>query len=179
MERNSLRAAILAALFLVGAASGTAAGAGAAAAQAAGGVPFGVGGEHDSSEPVEISSDSLSVDQVANTALFSGSVVVGQGSLRLAADEVEVVYAAGDEGQNAVEAIRATGAVTVTNGSEAAEGDAALYRVAEGVIELEGGVVLTQGANAVAGERLTIDLNTGRGTIEGRVQTIVVPGARP
>ena len=140
------------------------------------GVPFGVG-DHDSSQPVEITSDSLSVDQVANTAVFRGSVVVGQGELRLAAEEVEVVYAGEGPGADAIETIRASGGVTVTNGSEAAEGAQAVYRVGEGVIELEGDVVLTQGPNAVAGERLSIDLNTGRGTMEGRVQTIVVPGA--
>jgi lipopolysaccharide export system protein LptA len=164
---GKIRAAALAALFVVP--SG-----GHAIAQVTGGVPFGVGSEHDSGEPVEITSDSLGVDQLANTAVFSGSVVVGQGALRLAADEVEVIYASG--GDSAIETIRATGNVTVTNGAESAEGAAALYRVAEGVIELEGDVLLTQGTNAIAGERLRIDLNTGRGNIEGRVQTIVVPG---
>jgi lipopolysaccharide export system protein LptA len=142
-----------------------------------GGVPFGVGGGHDSSQPVEITSDSLSVDQLANTAVFTGSVVVGQGELRLAADEVQVVYASGEDGGSTIDIIRATGNVTVTNGSEAAEGATAVYRVGEGRIDLEGDVVLTQGPNAVSGQRLSIDLGTGRGTIEGRVQTIVVPGA--
>jgi lipopolysaccharide export system protein LptA len=142
-----------------------------------GGVPFGVAGEHDTSQPVEITSDSLSVDQLANTAVFSGSVVVGQGELRLAADEVEVVYASDDTGANSIDTIRAAGNVTVTNGTEAAEGQTAVYRVGEGAIALEGDVVLTQGPNAVSGDRLTIDLASGRATIEGRVQTIVVPGA--
>jgi lipopolysaccharide export system protein LptA len=162
--------AVIAALFLSFAPSH-------AAAQQAAGVPFGVGGEHDAGEPVEITSDSLSVDQVANTAVFTGSVVVGQGLLRLAADEVEVVYAEQAAGGTAIDEIRARGNVTVTNGAEAAEGAEALYRVASGVIEMEGDVVLTQGPNAVAGDRLTIDLTTGQGQIAGRVQTIIVPGA--
>ena len=169
MGRSGRRSdAVLAALFLVCQSN-------VVTAQQADGVPFGMGADYDSGQPVEVTSDSLSVDQLANTALFSGSVVVGQGELRLAADAVEVTYAA--EGANAIETIRASGGVTVTNGSEAAEGEQAVYQVAEGVILLEGNVVLTQGPNAISGERLRIDLNTGRGTIEGRVQTIVVPGA--
>lgn len=142
-----------------------------------GGVPFGTAGEHDTGQPVEITSDRLSVDQLANTAVFSGSVVVGQGELRLAADEVEVTYASDETGGNSIESIRATGNVTVTNGSEAAEGQTAVYRVGDGAIALEGDVVLTQGPNAVSGDRLAINLESGRATMEGRVQTIVVPTA--
>lgn len=147
------------------------------AAQGAGGIPFGTGVEHDPALPVEITSDSLSVDQAAGTAHFRGSVVVGQGELRLAADEVEVFYADGDApGGGAVERIRASGAVTVTNGAEAAEAEEAVYRVTEGMIEMTGAVVLTQGRNAISGDRLTIDLDGSLANMEGRVQTIVVPG---
>ncbi len=149
------------------------------AAQEADGIPFGTGVEHDPGQPVEISSDSLSVDQAAGTAHFRGAVVVGQGELRLAADEVEVLYAEGETpGGGAVERIRATGAVTVTNGAEAAEAEEAVYRVATGTIEMTGDVVLTQGRNAISGDRLTIDLEGNVANMEGRVQTIVVPDAQ-
>jgi lipopolysaccharide export system protein LptA len=40
-------------------------------------------------------------------------------------------------------------------------------------------VLLTQGQNALSSETLHIDLNTGTGQLEGRVQTIFVPGATP
>jgi lipopolysaccharide export system protein LptA len=149
------------------------------AQQQVGGVPFGAAGEHDATQPVEITSDSLSVDQAANTATFRGSVVVGQGTLRLAADEVEVQYGEGADGGTSVEQIRASGSVTVTSGQEAAEGAEALYQVGAGTIEMAGDVLLTQGPNAVSGDRLRIDLESGVATIEGRVQTIVVPGQRP
>jgi lipopolysaccharide export system protein LptA len=149
------------------------------AQQEVGGVPFGVAGDHDADQPVEITSDSLSVDQATNTATFRGSVVVGQGMLRLAADAVEVQYGEGPDGATSVEEIRASGSVTVTNGEEAAEGALAVYRVEAGTIEMAGDVIVTQGPNAVSGDRLSIDLTGGLATIEGRVQTIVVPGARP
>jgi lipopolysaccharide export system protein LptA len=141
------------------------------------GLPFGVG-DHDPDQPVEISSESLSVDQAANTATFRGSVVVGQGALRLAAEEVLVQYGEGPDGVTRVEFIRAAGDVTVTNGAEAAEAQEAVYRVGPGTIEMTGEVIVTQGPNAVSGDRLTIDLAGGVANIEGRVQTIIIPGPR-
>jgi lipopolysaccharide export system protein LptA len=44
---------------------------------------------------------------------------------------------------------------------------------------MEGDVLLTQGQNALSSERLSIDLNAGTGRLEGRVQTIFVPGSEP
>lgn len=140
-------------------------------------VPFGA--SHDASQPVEITSDRLDLDQSAGTAVFTGGVKVGQGALRLAADRVEVSY---DEGGGAAGTVRrmvATGNVTLSNGEEAAEAERATYDVASGRVEMEGNVLLTQGANALSSQRLSIDLDAGTGQLEGRVQTIFVPGSRP
>ena len=46
----------------------------------------------DTSLPVEVSSDELSVDQQTGTAVFTGNVVIGQGDMRLSAQRVMVVY---------------------------------------------------------------------------------------
>jgi lipopolysaccharide export system protein LptA len=48
-----------------------------------------------------------------------------------------------------------------------------------GTVEMLGDVLLTQGGNALASERLVIDLNAGTGVLDGRVQTIFTPGAAP
>lgn len=146
-------------------------------------VPFG-DFEHDSSLPVEITSDALALDQTARTAIFTGTVKVGQGELRLAADRLEVFYAeAADGGQGGIERMVANGHVTLSNGVEAAEAENASYVVATGIVEMDGDVLLTQGRNALAGEKLRLDLNAGAGTLEGRVKTIIVPnevqGAAP
>ena len=150
-----------------------------ALAQAQAQVPFG-GLSHDATQPVEITSDRLDLDQVAGSAVFTGGVKVGQGTLRLAADRVEVFYT-GDTGSDTgqVERMVATGNVTLSNGTEAAEAEQATYEVAAGTIAMQGDVLLTQGQNALSSERLTIDLNAGTGQLEGRVQTIFVPGQRP
>lgn len=152
--------------------------AGAAAAQ---GTSVALGDfEHDNTLPVEITSDALALDQAAGTAVFTGAVKVGQGALRLAADRLEVFYAAGaDGGSGAIERMEASGNVTLSNGTEAAEAERASYVVATGLVEMDGDVLLTQGRNALASERLRIDLVAGTGQLEGRVQTIFVPGQEP
>lgn len=163
-----MRALVLTALVLACAAGG-------ARAQGAT-VPFG-GLAHDNTLPVEITSDALALDQAAGTAVFTGSVQVGQGTLRLAAERLEVVYASDETGTGAVERMVASGGVTLSNGAEAAEAARATYDVTAGMVEMEGDVLLTQGENALSSERLRIDLAKGTGVLEGRVRTIFVPGA--
>ena len=57
-------------------------------------VAFG-GLQHDSSLPIEISADSLAVDQSDGSAVFEGNVTVGQGEMRLSAGKIRVEYANG------------------------------------------------------------------------------------
>lgn len=137
-------------------------------------VAFG-GLQHDSSLPVEITSDQLSVDQSSGKAIFQGDVLIGQGSLRLSAQSVEVIYAAQDTSD--ISKLIANGNVVLVNGSEAIEAQRAEYDLKAASVFLSGNVILTQGASALSGERMTIDLNNGTGQIDGRVKTILQSGA--
>lgn len=126
---------------------------------------------------VEISADSLSIDQESGMAVFAGNVIVGIEDMRLSADRVEVIYAVGGEGgTGAISGLIARGHVVFSNGEEAAEADFANLDLEEGVIIMTGNVILTQGANALSGQSLRIDLETGTALIEGRVQTIFQTG---
>jgi lipopolysaccharide export system protein LptA len=149
---------------------------GAAAAQTQN--PFG-GFRHDSSQPIEITADALEVRQAENLAVFSGQVVAGQGTLRLAASTLTVWYAPGGDGADGsgeIDRLRAEGDVFLTSGAETARGAWAEYDVAAGRVTMGGGVTLTQGENAIRGERLSVDLNAGAGRIEGgRVQSVFRP----
>ena len=127
---------------------------------------------------VEISADSLTLDQKSGTAIFFGNVIVGIENMRLSADSVEVIYQAGtDGGTGAIVGLIAKGNVVFSNGVEAAEGDVANLDLEAGIIIMTGNVILTQGQNALSGQTLRIDLNTGTAVIEGRVQTIFQTGA--
>lgn len=142
-------------------------------------VPFG-GIAHDNTLPVEMSADTLSIDQAAGTAEFTGNVAVGQGTLRLVADRMMVKYVSENgAATGSIESITAEGHVLLTNGAEAAEGTSAVYIVATGIVTMAGDVLLTQGKNALSGQSLRIDLVAGTAFVEGRVQTIFQPAANP
>ena len=123
----------------------------------------------DPKAPIEVSADNLSVDQDSGTAVFSGNVVIGQGDLRLSAGSVRVVYSdsTGDIAQ-----LLATDGVTLVTNSEAAEAATADYNLTTGILTLSGSVLLTQGASALSAEQMTIDLNSGRAQMSGRVRTV-------
>ncbi|EPX77594.1 Protein-glutamate methylesterase family protein [Litoreibacter arenae DSM 19593] len=139
-------------------------------------VAFG-GLKHDASLPVEITADELNVDQATGSAVFTGNVVAGQGEMRLSAGRVQVQYAT-ENGQvtGRIDKLIATGGVTLVNGGEAAEAQKAVYSVSGADIVMTGDVILTQGANALSGEKLTVDLTSGSGRMEGRVRTIFQTG---
>lgn len=120
--------------------------------------------------PVEISADSLSVDQDTGKATFSGNVVIGQGDLRMSAGEVEVVYA---EGAGQIASLKASGGATFVTATEAAEAETAEYNLETGSLILSGDVLLTQGSSAISAERMAINLNTGSAELTGRVRTII------
>lgn len=128
----------------------------------------------DTTAPVEVTADSLSVNQTEGTAVFTGKVVVGQGAMRLAADLVQVEYAAGDTSR--IERLVASGNVTLVSGAASAEAERAVYAVATGAVEMSGNVLLTQGQNAMTGQTLSVDLKTGTGRMDGRVRTVLQPG---
>lgn len=139
-------------------------------------VAFG-GLKHDASLPVEITADELTVDQNTGSAVFIGNVVAGQGEMRLSAGRVQVQYAT-ENGQatGRIDQLIATGGVTLVNGAEAAEADKAVYAVNGAEIVMTGNVILTQGLNALSGEKLIVDLASGTGRMEGRVRTIFQTG---
>lgn len=139
------------------------------------GIGFG-GVAHDSDQPVEVTSDSLSIDQSTGRAVFEGNVIIVQGDLRMAAGRVEVVYSETGDARS-VEEVIATGGVLVTRGTDAAEGTEARYDITAALLTLTGDVLVTQGATAIAGDSMVIDMTTGNGTVDGRVRTVLDPGA--
>lgn len=142
-------------------------------------VPFGTEG-HDATQRIEVTADNLELDQATGTALFTGSVRAAQGALKIAADTVRVFYAdAEGQSQGPITRLEAAGAVTLTNGEEAAEAREASYEVRTGIVVMEGDVLLTQGPNALASQTLRIDLNSGTGTFGGRVRTVFEPASAP
>ncbi len=135
---------------------------------------------YDTSLPIEITADSLEVQQDLETAIFRGNVDAVQGELNLRADQLTVHYRKGDNGENSVSRIDAEGNVFLSSPNEMAQGDRGIYNVDADTIELTGSVVLTRGENVIKGNRLTLNLVTGKSKMESgaggeRVKALFVP----
>ena len=127
----------------------------------------------DTTAPVEVTSDNLSVDQATGTAVFEGNVLIGQGELRLSAQKVEVIYRTESAG---IAKLVASGGVTLVSGADAAEAAGADYDIDSGTIVMSGDVLLTQGPSALTAQRMTINLKDGTANMSGRVKTILQTG---
>lgn len=134
-------------------------------------VAFG-GLRQDATLPVEVAADSLSVDQAQGSAVFAGNVDIRQGDLRMTAGRVIVEYAEG----GGIARLIASEGVTIASAADAAEAQEAVYTIATAQVVMTGAVLLTQGQNAISGQRLTLDLKAGTGRMEGRVTTVFAPG---
>lgn len=127
----------------------------------------------DPTLPVEVTADSLDVDQQSGRAEYIGNVVVGQGEMRMSADRLLVIFS---ETENAIERLEATGDVILVSGPDAAEAERAEYTIDSGVVVMTGDVLLTQGQNALTSDSMTVNLTTGTAQMAGRVKTILNTG---
>lgn len=126
----------------------------------------------DPTLPVEVTADTLDVNQESGSAEFRGNVLIGQGEMRLSAERVLVIYADG----GGIQRLEAEGDVILVSGPDAAQAQRADYSVATGVVVMTGDVLLTQGKNALTSERMTVNLTSGTAQMAGRVKTILNPG---
>ncbi len=144
-------------------------------------------GNFDTNQPIEINADSLEVQQDKNLAVFSGNVIAAQGAMRLKAQTLKVYYRRSEGSATQAEAtisrIDAIGGVFLSSPNETAQGAVGVYDVENRVVTLSGSVVLTRGDNVIRGERLVLDLTTGRSRVDGvaasgqqeRVRALFVP----
>ena len=127
----------------------------------------------DTTAAIEVTADSLSVDQETGQAIFDGNVVIGQGDLRLTAGRVQVVYGTDT---SEISRLVASGGITFVTADEAAEAQAAEYDITSGLLVLTGEVLLTQGPSAISAGKMTINVTDGTATMDGRVRTILQQG---
>lgn len=136
-------------------------------------VSFG-GVRGDPTLPVNVTSQNLTVDEGAGSAVFAGDVLVVQGVMRLQADEVRVAYSAD---ASRIDRLWAVGNVVLVNAEDAASADNAEYIIDTGMVEMQGNVVLTQGAATFTAERFSTDLTKGVGRLDGNVSASFTPNS--
>lgn len=123
---------------------------------------------HNSDAPIDVASNSIELQDRANRALLTGNVRITQAEMTLTAARVTVSYTGQiADGSPQVSRLDAAGGVTVTRPQQSATSQFAVYDLNRRIITMIGGVTLRQGGNNVTGGRLSIDLDTGRATIDG------------
>ena len=123
---------------------------------------------HDSNAPIDFAAQHIELQDKANRAILTGDVNIRQAEMTLTAPRVTVTYTGQiTEGSPQVSRLDASGGVTVTRPDQTARSNVAVYDLNARVITMIGGVTLTQGGNTVQGGRLSINLDTGRATIDG------------
>ncbi len=134
-----------------------------------------------SNEPLDISSETLEVDQASGVTIFSGGVVALQGALRLEAERVQIEFEPQGASANAERStsglrprrLTLEGGVILVTPTETLEAKRAVYDLLSGTLVLEGDVLFVQGENLLGGDRLVADLRAGRGVIAGRVRSVI------
>ncbi len=123
---------------------------------------------HNSAAPIDFSAGYIELQDRANRAILSGNVNVRQAEMTLAAARMTVNYTGRVvDGSPQVSRLDASGGVTVTRPDQRARSQYAVYDLNRRVITMLGGVSLAQGGNVVNGGRMTLNLDTGRATIDG------------
>jgi len=152
--------------------------------------------KENANKPIDIESDTLAVDDKKQVAIFKGNVTAVQGDYTLRAKELEVIYerapeekpkpgspkpvaaaktpaaagAATPAGQGQIKFIKALGKVYVTSKEDQnATGNEAYFDVKAQKITMTGDVTLVQKGNIIKGEKLAIDLETGRAIVDQQV----------
>jgi len=130
----------------------------------------------DGKQPIEITSDSLEVQQKENVAVFVGNVVAIQGDVRLKSDRMTVYYTGSEEKEKtksagaqtqSIKKIDVDGNVFLSTPEETASGAKGDYDVVAQEIHLFENVILTRGKNTLKGNALTYNFTSGHSVMQG------------
>jgi lipopolysaccharide export system protein LptA len=131
---------------------------------------------HDPDAPIDVAADRIEVQDRSDRAVFAGNVRVRQASLTLDTERLTVAYTSG--GGIQIRRLDASGGVTVKSPSETARGNFGIYDLDRKLITLVGAVQLNRDGSQINGQRLTIDLNSGRAVVDGGPAGIDQSGGR-
>ncbi len=122
---------------------------------------------HNTDAPIDFDAARIEVRDKDDQALLTGDVKIRQADMTLDADSVKIFYLRPKVGEPSVKRLDAQGNVRLTSPSEKASGRYGIYDVEQKQITLIGDVVLNRGESQLRGQRLAIDLESGRSTLDG------------
>ncbi len=112
---------------------------------------------------INITSDSLVVNNKSKTAVFSGHVIAIKGNLKILSAILHVLYTK----KNKIKTLIATGNVHIIKGKDNITGGNAVYYEKSGIALITKNPVAYEGKNKIVGEKITINFKTGISTVFG------------
>ncbi len=122
---------------------------------------------HDTDAPIDFDAARIEVHDKDNQAILTGNVKIRQAEMKHDADNVKIFYLRPATGDPQVKRLDAQGNVVLTSPTEKATGRYGIYDVTTKQVTMIGDVVLTRGESVLRGQRLAIDLDSGRSTLDG------------
>lgn len=120
---------------------------------------------HDTNAPIDVDAGRVEWRNTDRLAIWSGGVTAKQGDLTLKSATMRVATKPqGDSLQ--ILRLDASGGVTMTSPDERATSASGIYDVENRLLTLIGDVVLNQGQSTLRGQRLVVNLRTGRSTLD-------------
>jgi lipopolysaccharide transport protein LptA len=123
--------------------------------------------------PINIQSDSMSLDYKGNTVLFRGHVHVVQSGSELRSNTLQVKYG---KDFHAVQEMVADGDVRMNQGTRWATSSHAVLNEANHTVVLTGAPVVHDTNDQITGTRITVYLQTGQSVVEG-ARAVIFPRA--
>ena len=111
--------------------------------------------------PLKVNANSMFIDKVSLEGGLSGSVNINQGPLDLKSDQMSFIFTNNEE-MPIITNLFASQNVMISNEDMTASGNNASYSVRKNEILLEGNVVVKNKFTTMRGEKLFIDLETGK-----------------
>jgi lipopolysaccharide export system protein LptA len=135
----------------------------------------------NSNAPIDITANGLELIDAQRVQVWSGAVEAVQGTNRLRTELLRVFHApkpgatpvaqGGRAGQwGEPQRMVAEGAVYFITPESTAKGNVAVYDLVRDVVTMTGDVVLTRGESVLRGDKLVIDVATGRSTLDSTAQ---------
>ena len=137
--------------------------------------------------PIRVNADRSEVLDKERKVILIDNVDITQGNARLRADIVTIEYGATGDTTTAglgsnfgdIRSMTARGNVFYVTPDLKANGDLGVYVASTDTITLTGDIVLVRGEDVAKGERLVMELEAGKTTLDGgdsQVNMVIVPG---
>ena len=114
-------------------------------------------------QQVEVSADSLVIEEAGKEATFSGNVLIKRTGLTVRAQKVVVSYGSGIDD---IQSFDATGNVRIETAGQVASGERAEFDPKSQILRLTGAVMVQNSAGTMGGAELIVNLATNETTFK-------------